>query len=539
MAAYRHSLDLAYRDAGTVLGDDHRFIDKLLAGKPVTVGMLGASVAQNAGCLTQPGERCMNYNGVTKVGLVHGEPRERPFKGWLVRWFEWLNATWPHADHSLENHGLDAQPIHSSLPCIYAYVPPKVDLVFIEAGSIPYHFDVTRTEAVLRRLGSLEPRPTIVFVTVTIWCKCQPVCRAMPGWRHLPTFSRQTLLNATERPIPHVEGNIARLCARYNLSCLSMRDALTEPVFASTPGFSIPEVAGDCLHPISGSRGVDYVTDLVIHWTQKAVEQRRDAALRVHPATTAVAPAALPSAINVAAARLKENPGACFNLAHLGTSRGVMQRRLTVAWHTAFCPRTGAANGTCAASLSDCAAADAARAGCTHWDDQPSQACWPSASAAAVVQRPPTVWWFCGYALSASHKQSPGVVALVPGAQLYLPLDAPFARGTTGSVVLISLLHLRSYEGMGVAHLRCVAGCWCSEHRIDAHRPARPSMRNESVFKEFSFKADFERGDTKCLLSLRLSAETSSGGHKFKVRSLTARQASKCETREAPDVMCS
>ena len=56
MAAYRHSLDLAYRDAGTVLGDDHRFIDKLLAGKPVTVGMLGASVAQNAGCLTQPGD---------------------------------------------------------------------------------------------------------------------------------------------------------------------------------------------------------------------------------------------------------------------------------------------------------------------------------------------------------------------------------------------------------------------------------------------------------------------------------------------------
>ena len=66
--------------------DMERVIAQLESGKPISIGMLGASVGQNAGCISQPGRRCMNYRGVDPVGLVWGKPAVRPFKGFLVTW---------------------------------------------------------------------------------------------------------------------------------------------------------------------------------------------------------------------------------------------------------------------------------------------------------------------------------------------------------------------------------------------------------------------------------------------------------------------
>lgn len=37
---------------------------KLNAGRPIVLGVVGASVAQNAGCLDQPRRRCMHFNGL-------------------------------------------------------------------------------------------------------------------------------------------------------------------------------------------------------------------------------------------------------------------------------------------------------------------------------------------------------------------------------------------------------------------------------------------------------------------------------------------
>ena len=532
-AFHAHVLDESLRAAGTALGSDvHNFVDHLLNRKPVSVGIIGASVAQNAGCLTQPGRRCMNYRGVDDVRLVWGTPRSRPFKGFLVRWFEWLNATWPHPEHTLSNSGRDAQPIWALLPCIYSYVPPAANLIFLEVGSMPYAFDPVRAESVVRRLANLNPRPTIVFVTVTIWCTCQPLCRNFKahGVTQLPHFKSRNLLNETERPIPHVEKNVAKICRHYGVSCISMRDALNEPAFAGRPGFSIPELAGDCLHPTSGTRGVDYVTDMVIHWTQRAVAQR----IAARNSRAAIAEP-LPSAIHPVAAKLKNNPGVCFDLEALG-SRGISngQHLLAVPWRTAFCPTASALTNSTRASSAETAASDAAQAGCSRWDERPED-CSPSSlkTAASVLASPPSVWFYCGFALSPSQKASPGVVALVPGAQLYLPLDVSLAGASTGRTLVIALLHLRSYEGMGIAILRCVAGCSCPSHRIDAHEPPEPAKRNESVYGEYDFRVQVAEQSYGCLLALRLDEESSSGGFKFKVRSITARAAVACETRSS------
>ena len=563
LAGHHFSLKASMRSAGTHVGTDvPHFVDKLLAGMPITAAIIGASVAQNAGCLTQPGRRCMNYRGVDNVTLVHGIPRARPFEGFLIRWLKWVNHTWPHAGHQVVNNGRDAQPIWTLLPCLYAYVPPKVDLLFLEVGSMPYAHDPIRVEAMVRRLATLDPRPTIVFVTVTVWCTCNPLCRNFKayGVSRLPAFKAQLLLNQTERPIPHVEKSVSAICSHYGVSCISMRSALNEPMFAGRPGFSIPEVAGDCLHPTSGTRGVDYVTDMVIHWTREAVSARRSAIADSRPMPSAgISNSSLPTPLHIRATRLYKAPSSCFNLENLG-SRGVSngQHLLTVPWHTASCPvlsesshglesqkwgrrRVGGTSNsgggddsnskppqTCmTGSLEACAAAHANTQKCTLWDEV------HSCSGSALSTRP-SVWFFCEVALSGSRKESPGVVALQPGAQLYLPLDVSFAGANAGTSIAVSLLHLTSFEGMGMAYVSCLAGCECSQERINAHRVAKAGQRNESTYKEFSFTITTQRQSQSCLLALRLSSETSSGAHKFKVRSITARAIEQCETRNAP-----
>lgn len=124
---HEFSLDSTMRSAGTFLGVD--------TGQFIGTRQIGCGPAGDSGhhrcergaergllhsARQQPGQRCMNYHGESNVTLVWGHPRSRPFKGFLVRWFEWLNATWPHAEHRLVNNGRDAQPIWALLPCIYS-----------------------------------------------------------------------------------------------------------------------------------------------------------------------------------------------------------------------------------------------------------------------------------------------------------------------------------------------------------------------------------------------------------------------------------
>ena len=545
-SSYTFSLNASVRDAGTFIGSDvGYFMDRLQAGEPVTVAIIGASVAQNAGCLNQEGRRCMNYNGVNPVQLLWGKPRTRPFKGFLVRWFEWLNRTWPHAAHALVNNGRDAQPFYTLLPCLYAYVPPRANLIFLEVGSMPYAFDGARTEAVVRRLAGLQPRPAIVFVTTSVWCNCHPTCRNIQAYATtLPTFKRQTLLRWDAPYIRAVHNETAAICQHYGVSCLSMRTALEEPAFAGAPGFAISELAADCLHPVSGTRGVDYVTDVLVHWTQRAAAVR--AAVRQTAANNrasrqamALPTVVLPPALFSRATQLVRAPSACFNLETLG-SRGTSngQRLLTIPWHTAFCSKRSfgrmmARSCDALGSGAPCLAADAARAGCVKWDEQ--RLCdsgWAAADVGPTARSSlPPVWSYCSFALSPSRKESPGVVALVPGATLYLPLDVAFAASTNQTALEVELLHLTSYEGMGIADVRCLAGCRCDAQRIDAHVPQAPGKRNESVFSPYQWRA-WTLGDSRsCLLLARLSDDTSSGGFKFKVRSLVARSEARCEMR--------
>jgi hypothetical protein len=150
----------------------------------------------------------------------------------------------------------------------------------------------------------------------------------------------------------------------------------------------------------------------------------------------------------------------------------------------------------------------------------------------------PSGWVFCKQALGTGvQKTSPGIVAFSEGAVtlLEIPGDAHVSvhptsksignattkQGATSSEV--SLYHLTSYEGMGIADMVCLGGCTCTPQRINAHVVATGHGRNSSTFAAHSFSLTLAP-DGSCKLALGIVPETSSGSHKFKLHSLIIRE---------------
>ena len=314
-----------------------RLFAKLDRGEAISVAVLGASVAQNGGCMTQPGQRCMLRNGRVNDTLSWGEPRVRQFKGFLVRWFEWLETTWPQP-HTLYNAARDASSLSSLTPCLASHLPSNgADLLIVEAGSMFLSHTPAMIEQLLRAVASMRAPPAVVFATVHVWCTFGGSIRkktdgfnlrSLPSRKYnffqggygalanaseaeltQPEFIRQwqrrTLhANSTTdiywKLVDGLEDGINDLCRQYRVSCVSMRDALSSGFYGGWPGFEIGDIAGDCLHPSHGRLGTEYMTDMLVHWTSEASVRAR--AGRVPARTNAVAPTATAMAPRMAPA---------------------------------------------------------------------------------------------------------------------------------------------------------------------------------------------------------------------------------------------
>ena len=165
----------------------------------------------------------------------------------------------------------------------------------------------------------------------------------------------------------------------------------------------------------------------------------------------------------------------------------------------------------------------------------------PSQKAARILRQflrsPPQTWFWCYSSLAtnvAHQKKSPGVLALSPGATIHFPIDSRMAPmgvqsggnghstngnggGGNASKLMVHIEHLTSYEHMGIAAIRCVGLCSCPTQTVNAHRT--DAHRNVSVFLQHSFELQGATAD--CALQLQILPTTSSGGYKFKVRTVT------------------
>ncbi|KAG2434505.1 hypothetical protein HYH02_012172 [Chlamydomonas schloesseri] len=114
----------------------------------------------------------------------------------------------------------------------------------------------------------------------------------------------------------------------------------------------------------------------------------------------------------------------------------------------------------------------------------------------------------------STAKPKPGYVATQPGSKLRLRVDTDRSGlgSAPGERVALYLHHLRSYEHMGAAALRCVSGCNCSEVRVDAHI-------SERVSQVYLVKMEVSQS-AACEVEVEVLRDSRSGEHKFKVSGL-------------------
>ena len=109
------------------------------------------------------------------------------------------------------------------------------------------------------------------------------VYRFWPG-PHLRVGLAEARKDAFEgnNPSDVLENNITIICKHYSIGCISQRDAL----LPSAARLSVEEVAGDCLHPVHGSRVPSSLS------TSRALADAHDAISEGGPVT--LLPPALP-----------------------------------------------------------------------------------------------------------------------------------------------------------------------------------------------------------------------------------------------------
>ena len=543
---HNFELDAAARKrAVRHIGDDnalHHFFRKLDHGAAITLGVLGSSVAQNGGCLDQPGRRCMEHNGrhqKCRTFYRFGtDVCSCTSKGFAVRLLEAINATWPHSNHRLRNAAVDATPAQSFLPCLFTHLPKALDLVILEFGSLALHLQLRAAEQIVRELRMLPSAPVIAFISVRGMCQraSRNTRQTVGSWAvrdaWLPSLARQGRRRRLPPPPPppstlweyvpinettrwsQAEDFFERLCNTYGSACLSYYHAVRQPMEARAPGFLLHDTSNDCLHPSGGRFGTAYLVDIFVHWLRSSLTRVRSR-LIIPQRAKQLLPLPLlpwPSLNRTRAAR-------CYAFAEQSAARSPFGALAPVLWRSA----ASSCNATTAAGMRETAATAEERAGPCAWLKAGAQRACP---VTATDNNIPDGWVYCHRSLKSStrapRKVSPGVMALVPGAILEAEIDTRLAgmgRRNPNARLKVVLEYLTSYEGMGVASVSCTASCRCSVQTIDAHRAGQ--LRNESVFSSHEF--DVLGAHSSCTLRVSLLHASSSSGHQFKLRSVSVK----------------
>ena len=120
----------------------------------------------------------------------------------------------------------------------------------------------------------------------------------------------------------------------------------------------------------------------------------------------------------------------------------------------------------------------------------------------ALSRTPQKGWIHCLHTISPRPRLLKNLMAFSPGARLRITLQMPvfLVKDLESSAVLnrsvatavparVQLMHLVSYQHMGVVRISCGRGCTCRAKDVDAHR--RELGRNLSIFQETSLDVAF------------------------------------------------
>ena len=464
-------------------------------------------------------------------------------------------------------------PVDSTLPCLFSHLPHEIHLVVLEFGSMARLTTMPAVEATLRVLLSLPSRPAILFLSFREFCVASKV-----AWR-------RTLFPPDE-VTPHVraERAFAALCRHYGASCLSYAEAVSPGLYANRSGFTLDDVAPDCLHPDQGRYGNGYVSDILRHWLRQAARRVRSATPTTGPAdawrlpppcNASCSAAAGPGKVRGAGKVLRlqaeaDGSARCYSFGRRH-ALGLHQRSpglRPIPWDTASCRVGRAAAAVDPAGFLDRLSHPTGRPGKNQLKGQAAAAHGSSALTDSgmllgdcvrpkhipecrpgTLRSPPDVWIYCYQVLTPSGlgKVSPGVMAFAPGATLTAVLDtrmesaiaapaaaaaAAGAAGAAGGSVLASLSYVSSYENQGRLTVRCARGCRCEEQRLDAHRTYAAQERNVSVVEEHAFV--IAGASAMCELQLQVRRATSSGGHQFQLRGLKLRAPTRHTSQVTP-----
>ncbi|KAI7841869.1 hypothetical protein COHA_004398 [Chlorella ohadii] len=512
---------------------------KLLAGQPIKAYTLGGSVTKGQGASTD--------------GAAYPH-----------RFFEFIRAAFPHSKHVLLNKGIGGTSSGIFAACAEQLVAPDADLVFVEF-TVNDRPDLPLTdpqrkgfEQLLRKLLRLPGRPAVVLLHHYPWW------RASGDGRRLGLFY-----------YPLTEQHFTLLAHYYDLPSVSVRAALYPLMINAVDGFKVDKVTqrhrhmpngrplpaaaaeerasyfyADRTHP--NDRGHQVLAELLAGLVLGAAheQQRQQGAgkaeqhavwaqrsTKVQQALTAIPPPMIPG-------NAEEPTSLCaiqeafqsVVVAHQGFEwRAERPEEATCvgqkwAWtasqpgdwaelqfdsRDAAGPLDAAAGsaGAADASPAEEAAAEAADEEEEEEEEEAAADDSKTEQTAGAGKQEETAGSSSSSSSSSgggsSHADSNSTAASGAGAA---PKKQPGKRLPNAEVLLS---HLRSYEGMGVAQVRCVAGCTCSTTYLDGTWEQQATLQYIHRFK-VSQHAD-------CRVRVRVMSQAGSvpqEGHKVSLMGL-------------------
>lgn len=435
-----------------------RLWQQLHDGKPINIMAFGSSItAIHGGCthsLLPHCARCCSARGVGRIRSGKAEAGQ----GFLRRAFDWINSTWPHAQHTLYNGGRTGMGgLANFVGCLSTWMPTRIDLFFLEVGvggNVP-----EAAEALLRRIYDLRPRAQLPAILVADFWAVHVYGSSGLGPFHAPTTG------FIQQPMP------LSLARYYGFPVIGEHD-LSYDEYRSrrlTP----KQLKPDGVHP-SEDMGVDYLSDMVSFALYRSYEAWRitgpfgKAAVR-----TAILSVPLPPLLFNATKQYGGRSLACYSF-----DRGRRTKNI-------------------ASNFTDNFLIDDAEGGLPP----------------AIISN--LGWRFIAFETAGASRNKPGIVTDTPGALLairVLPITTTMfsdsikgestrvaqRHGNVGNdgtaamhllslksyphPVAIALRYLTSYKHMGGAEITCASGCSCTPLFIDATSIAKESLEKTITF---------------------------------------------------------